>query len=358
MSKSKDLIQLCDIHINSTKVNQLSPLRLNNAQHIVIRDLYFHRIWSRKCQVLKLRHVIDKQWCYFVLKHCDCSGIVELHLDTSFGNSFDTNGEYVLTMLASKFNNLKKLYLYNTNYELNNNEILFTKALNCNVLISKPGLTKSEDTELENLRIGEYSRIIVGTNENSGNLVAVRTIASKAEDAKLQSSRFDRSEIEMMRSIEHDNVVNLIDFTDTSDNAALPQFQTTCLYFVHEYSSKGRLIDYLMDADGLGARVTRTYSHQLLNGLKAIHKAGYVHRDLKPENLLLDDNYKLKIAGFGCIQRYKYDTGVKALLSSTCGTRAYMAPELVKGEKYSHMVDLFAVGIIMFTLFAGGMLFF
>ena len=40
-------------------------------------------------------------------------------------------------------------------------------------------------------------------------------------------------------------------------------------------------------------------------------------------------------------------------MATTCGTKGYLAPELLAGHKYTHKVDLFAVGIIMFTTFAG-----
>ena len=62
-----------------------------------------------------------------------------------------------------------------------------------------------------------------------------------------------------------------------------------------EYCSRGELFDFLMYTGRLGERATRTYFHQFLNGLNAMHKSGYAHRDLKPENLLLSDDFTLKV---------------------------------------------------------------
>ena len=71
--------------------------------------------------------------------------------------------------------------------------------------------------------------------------------------------------------------------------------ETPCLCAVFEYCPRGKLFEFLMFTGRLGKTATRTYSHQLLNGLNAMHRSGYVPRDLKPENLLLDYDFTLKV---------------------------------------------------------------
>ena len=103
----------------------------------------------------------------------------------------------------------------------------------------------------------------------------------------------------------------------------------------------------------LGSRTTRTVAHQLFKGIKAIHDAGYCHRDLKPETILLDENFNVKIKGMELTRKYKENEEIVIKMSTICGTRGYLAPELIRGEQYDHKVDLFAAGIIIFTTFAG-----
>lgn len=84
-----------------------------------------------------------------------------------------------------------------------------------------------------------------------------------------------------------------------------------------------------------------------------LHKEGYTHRDLKPENILFTHNFQLKLADFGFSTLIQGKTGT-GLLSTYLGTRAYMAPEIIKKIPYSgQAVDVFALGVILFIMFAG-----
>ena len=67
---------------------------------------------------------------------------------------------------------------------------------------------------------------------------------------------------------------------------------------------------------------------------------------MKPENILLVsrkmDNFQIKIADLGFASRFDKKTGMSLVL----GTPLYMAPELVKREKYCEKVDVWSLGVI------------
>jgi len=76
-------------------------------------------------------------------------------------------------------------------------------------------------------------------------------------------------------------------------------------------------------------------------------------RDLKPENILMDENYNVKIADFGFAAPTMGRDG-SGYLRTVLGTQAYMAPEIIMKEPYQgHVADLFALGIILFIMYAG-----
>lgn len=72
------------------------------------------------------------------------------------------------------------------------------------------------------------------------------------------------------------------------------------------------------------------FVHFLL--LFPVHYQKIVHRDIKPSNLLLGDDGHLKIADFGVSNQFE---GNDALLSSTAGTPAFMAPETLSEARKS-----------------------
>ena len=84
-------------------------------------------------------------------------------------------------------------------------------------------------------------------------------------------------------------------------------------------------------------------------GLKEIHKANIIHRDLKPDNIFINEKNQIKIGDFG-ISKILEVSKIYAN-SNIGGTLYYMAPELVKGQKYNNKVDLYSLGCIIYELF-------
>ena len=84
-----------------------------------------------------------------------------------------------------------------------------------------------------------------------------------------------------------------------------------------------------------------------------MHKIKYIHRDIKPENLLIkEDTKELTIVDFGLTNNYT--NSKKNLLSSSCGSPSYAAPEMLNGEKYhGPPVDIWSCGIVLYAMLCG-----
>jgi serine/threonine protein kinase len=89
---------------------------------------------------------------------------------------------------------------------------------------------------------------------------------------------------------------------------------------------------------------------QLITGLGYLHECGIIHRDLKPENILIetisDSEFRIKITDFGLSK-----LGSPAeLIFDCCGTPAYVAPEVLHKNGYHSEVDMWACGIILYSM--------
>lgn len=99
-------------------------------------------------------------------------------------------------------------------------------------------------------------------------------------------------EIEILKTIHHDNIVKMVHVTRTKNN----------LYLFLEYIKDGDLSKYLENKRRLTQEETLYFFRQIVNGFKELYKRNIIHRDIKPENILLErkENQKrLLISDFG-----------------------------------------------------------
>ncbi|KAF9953771.1 hypothetical protein BGZ65_004468, partial [Modicella reniformis] len=96
---------------------------------------------------------------------------------------------------------------------------------------------------------------------------------------------------------------------------------------VIEYASGGELFDHILAHRYLRERDACRLFAQLMSGVHYLHSKQIVHRDLKLENLLLDKNRNIIITDFGFANHF--DSASRDLMSTSCGSPCYAAPELV-----------------------------
>lgn len=172
-------------------------------------------------------------------------------------------------------------------------------------------------------------------------------ISGEADDQDGSAIReATRREVNILRMVAgHPYVVELHDVFES----------VTYIFLVFELCKNGELFDYLTNVVALSEKKTKQIMKQLFEAVEFVHNKGIVHRDLKPENILLDDNYNIKLTDFGFAQVLQ--PGEK--LYDLCGTPGYMAPELLKASMYENAdgyrkeVDMWACGVIMYTLLVG-----
>lgn len=120
-------------------------------------------------------------------------------------------------------------------------------------------------------------------------------------------------------------------------------------YFVNlitEFCPDGNLKEYLLSHE-LKEQDIINFSKQLIDGIHHIHSNNFIHRDLKPENVFLkkhDDRLLLIIGDFGMISTQD------SVDMKTVGTYNYIAPEVMRSQKYGSSCDIFSFGCILYMM--------
>lgn len=96
----------------------------------------------------------------------------------------------------------------------------------------------------------------------------------------------------------------------------------------------------------------RFFMVQILAGCQGMHTRNIIHRDLKLGNIFLDERMNIKIGDFGLAALLK-EAGERK--KTVCGTPNYIAPEILydEGEGHSFEVDVWSVGVILYTMLVG-----
>jgi serine/threonine protein kinase len=147
------------------------------------------------------------------------------------------------------------------------------------------------------------------------------------------------------------------------------------LFLVTEYCGGGDLFEYLnKKSRPMEEGKARHVVAEILLALEHVHSLGVVYRDLKLENVLLDRDGHVRVADFGLskmlgsrsdvaggtgsgsVDRTGSSSSAPSRLKKTktfCGTREYVAPEMLGGDPYDTTVDLWAFGILLYEILCG-----
>uniref|UniRef100_UPI003AAA7D56 calcium/calmodulin-dependent protein kinase kinase 1b n=1 Tax=Centroberyx gerrardi TaxID=166262 RepID=UPI003AAA7D56 len=151
-------------------------------------------------------------------------------------------------------------------------------------------------------------------------------------------------EIAILKKLDHHNIVKLVEVLDDPDEDGL--------HMAFELVTKGPVMELPTDSP-FTEEQARFYFRDIVLGIEYLHYQKIIHRDIKPSNLLLGDDGHVKIADFGVSNKFE---GADALLSSTAGTPAFMAPEMITEHEQSFTgkaLDVWAMGITLYCFVVG-----
>ena len=188
---------------------------------------------------------------------------------------------------------------------------------------------------------GGFARVFHVTDRH-GQDKAFKVIAKSAIMQSKKNRQKILAEIMIHRSLKHVHIVQFEDVFEDAEN----------VYFALELCHNGNMNDIVKRRGRYLESEARYFMIQILAGVQHMHNNSIIHRDLKLGNVFLDKNMQVKIGDFGLAALLKYPEERK---KTVCGTPNYIAPEILydQGEGHSFEVDVWSVGVILYTLLVG-----
>ncbi|XP_004390710.1 eukaryotic translation initiation factor 2-alpha kinase 3 isoform X1 [Trichechus manatus latirostris] len=153
-----------------------------------------------------------------------------------------------------------------------------------------------------------------------------------------------------------------LDLTKTTAEKLQPSSPKVYLYIQMQLCRKENLKDWLNGRCAIEERERTVCLHiflQIAEAVEFLHSKGLMHRDLKPSNIFFTMDDVVKIGDFGLVTAMDQDEEEQTVLTpmpayarhtGQVGTKLYMSPEQIHGNNYSHKVDIFSLGLILFEL--------
>lgn len=174
------------------------------------------------------------------------------------------------------------------------------------------------------------------TNESVAAKIIQNNFLDRAAQARLHA------ETSLLKSVSHPNIVQLLNVFQTSNNC----------YIIMEHCTGGDLEDFTFDKGKVPEAVAQKWLQQIADSLIYLQSLNIMHRDVKLANILLSDDGPspvVKLTDFG----FSRFVGASSLVGTVLGTPGFMAPEVLREEKYGYKADVWSLGVIAYELMTG-----
>lgn len=174
------------------------------------------------------------------------------------------------------------------------------------------------------------------------------TIAAKRLDKSLGQGEYEfLMELEILFEYKHENIIGLVGYCNEMDENII----------VYEYASRGSLDKHLSN-NGLTWRKRLEICIDIASGLDFLHGGAVtqevvIHRDIKSYNILLNDDWKAKIADFGVSLISPINKDMDYVITNPCGTIGYIDPLYLKSGFLTRGSDIYSLGVVLFEILCG-----
>lgn len=196
-------------------------------------------------------------------------------------------------------------------------------------------------TILNPVEQGSYGHVSRALQTSTGQVVAVKRLKSSPNTGSEGIPITVIREIKCLQLLEgSDHVIKLLDVISSPLQLVLEFCEHDLKSIINTHTSP------------FGVSAVKRIVKDILTGLDFIHTHGVIHRDIKPANLLYTQGRVTKIADFGLARLVDKEAEYTREVVSLW----YRAPEVLRGEKYTTDIDIWAVGCVTKELDTGKVL--
>ncbi|CAN1190965.1 Wall-associated receptor kinase-like 14 [Linum perenne] len=198
-------------------------------------------------------------------------------------------------------------------------------------------------SEKQRLGTGAYGTVYSGKLDHNDECVAIKKIRHNDPESIDQVM----NEIKLLSSVSHPNLVRLLGCCIEEGEQIL----------VYEFMPNGTLCQHLQRENGketLPWSVRLTVATETANAISYLHSMNppIYHRDIKSSNILLDYNFKSKVADFG-LSRLGMTTESSHISTAPQGTPGYLDPQYHQYFHLSDKSDVYSFGVVLLEIITG-----
>ncbi len=195
---------------------------------------------------------------------------------------------------------------------------------------------------LERLGIGGMGAVYRGYDPVRRSEVALKSIHRGLAESDRMLARFKRHGAALERLV-HPNVVQVFE----------PVQVDSGFWTLQEYVRGKDLSQHMKEGGRCAPEEAVAIAIGVARALRAAHREGVLHRDVKPGNILLTDDGRIKLLGFGMTPAE--DEMALTKCGAVLGNPHFMAPELIRGDfkNVDGRADLYSLGGVLYALLTG-----
>ena len=210
-----------------------------------------------------------------------------------------------------------------------------------NLIVGKAtGNVNEKYKSIRKLGEGSYGSVYMVNHIHSSQHRAMKIITKKSTRETTQIDNEILNEIEMLKRMDHPNIVKIFEFFYSSKN----------YYLITEFCKEGELFDRIVKEGPFDEEFAGYIMYQIFSAVNYCHSMNVIHRDLKPENILIERKeqngfLKIKIIDFGTAKIFDNNK----VECKVIGSSYYIAPEVLS-KNYNEKCDLWSCGVILYIL--------